>query len=429
MNILLISYYFPPFNTIGAIRAGKMAKYFHQMGHDVRVIAADHPYLAGELPKTLAVEIPSEKISYTEWFDLNKWTRAIYQKVFRKKNLSLTVHHEQVMKKQGAAQFITQAMRSLTNIPDAKIGWRKYAFNHAQEVLKNWKPDVVYASALPLTSIIVGSQIAKKYNIPFVAEFRDLWVYSHDYAYQSWRKKIDQLIEKKYLDNAQKIVTVSEALADTLKKAYQKDVRIVHNGYDPDDFRNHEVKKTKKLRLVYTGTLYYPFQNPKILFDALSQMNAEEIEVVFYTDESSKSYLVDEVQSYKLDQFVQIHDKVSHREAIQAQLSSDILIHFLWDDPTQSGIYSAKLLEYIGAERLVFAFGSTRNDIAEFIEDSGLGMYFSDSKNIVQALKSAIEKKKSNGSFVRPSSEELKVKFSRKTQAEHMISIFKELKK
>jgi hypothetical protein len=38
MRILLLSWYFPPGNTIGAIRVGKLARYLHAAGHDVRVI-------------------------------------------------------------------------------------------------------------------------------------------------------------------------------------------------------------------------------------------------------------------------------------------------------------------------------------------------------------------------------------------------------
>ena len=172
--------------------------------------------------------------------------------------------------------------------------------------------------------------------------------------------------------------------------------------------------------------MYFPFQNPKTLFEAIQSLTADEIDMHFYTDPSSKEYLVDEVQNYRLTDKVFIHPKISQKEAIQKQCEADILIHFLWEDSNQKGIYSAKLLEYIGAERPVFAIGA-KNDIGEFVENSGLGLTFSETKNLVQALKSALEKKKNGGKFESNVREEVKTKFSRKTQAEQMISIFNEV--
>ncbi len=428
MKILIVSYYFPPYNTIGAIRAGKMAKYFHQAGHDVRVISAEDPILEGPLPKTLAVEIPKDKIDYTKWFDLNKWSRSLYLKIFNKKNLPPTFHHKQFKKRRSPAQVLTQTLRSIVNIPDAKFGWVKYAVKKSNEVFKSWKPDIVYATALPLTSLIVGQQISKKNKLPFVAEFRDLWVFSHDYPFQIWRKKIDELVEKKVLSYASKIVTVSEPLAEILRNAYGKYVRVIYNGYDPDDFKpfSESHNLSRKLQLVYTGTLYFPFQDPKLLFEALMELPKNEIEVHFYTNETCKTYLEEEVKTFGLESVVILHDKVSHKEAIQKQCEADMLIHFLWDDPNQKGIFSAKLLEYIGARRPVFVMG-VKNDISDFVESSGLGMHFSESKNLVHALSSAKEKKKKKESFVTEVKPEIRNQFSRKVQAQEMIKIFEEV--
>lgn len=43
----------------------------------------------------------------------------------------------------------------------------------------NWKPDVILASAMPYTSLLVAAKLSRKYDIPFVAELRDLWVDNH----------------------------------------------------------------------------------------------------------------------------------------------------------------------------------------------------------------------------------------------------------
>ncbi len=40
MKILVVSWFFPPSSTMGALRTGKLAHYLGEHGHDVHVLAA-----------------------------------------------------------------------------------------------------------------------------------------------------------------------------------------------------------------------------------------------------------------------------------------------------------------------------------------------------------------------------------------------------
>src|SRR5438876_1165353 len=75
MHILILSYYFPPYNTIGAIRVGKFARYLTELGHTVDVVAANEPALE-QNDASLPVEIPAEHVKYTRWWDINGPPRA-----------------------------------------------------------------------------------------------------------------------------------------------------------------------------------------------------------------------------------------------------------------------------------------------------------------------------------------------------------------
>ena len=80
MRILLITWYFPPANTIAAVRLGRFAQHLLGQGHDVRVLCArDIPFL-----QTLAKHIPEERVERTRWRDVNalprlaaRWLRAL----------------------------------------------------------------------------------------------------------------------------------------------------------------------------------------------------------------------------------------------------------------------------------------------------------------------------------------------------------------
>jgi len=55
MKVLIVSFWFPPANVVGAIRVGKLARYLDRHGYDVRVLTAK---LGGD--QSLPLEIPRE---------------------------------------------------------------------------------------------------------------------------------------------------------------------------------------------------------------------------------------------------------------------------------------------------------------------------------------------------------------------------------
>src|SRR5262245_994482 len=73
LKVLFIAWYFPPSNTIAAVRLGKLAKFLCKAGHDIRILtAANVPYA-----QTLPVEIPSEWILRTSWIDINNASSCV----------------------------------------------------------------------------------------------------------------------------------------------------------------------------------------------------------------------------------------------------------------------------------------------------------------------------------------------------------------
>ncbi|MHA1571960.1 MAG: hypothetical protein ACTSWM_09070, partial [Alphaproteobacteria bacterium] len=73
MKLLLVSFFFPPYNAIGAVRISKLAKFLVDNGHEVRVLTA-----AGQdLPDTLPLEIPQAWITATPWWNVNHLPYAL----------------------------------------------------------------------------------------------------------------------------------------------------------------------------------------------------------------------------------------------------------------------------------------------------------------------------------------------------------------
>ena len=68
MKILLLTWHFPPVNTIAAVRLGKMARFFHQRNHRLRVLTAART--DGNI--SLKLELPADLVESARWIDIYK---------------------------------------------------------------------------------------------------------------------------------------------------------------------------------------------------------------------------------------------------------------------------------------------------------------------------------------------------------------------
>jgi hypothetical protein len=73
MKILLVSYFFAPANTMGALRLSRLATFLMRRGHDVRVLAAADP----GPPPTLDCDFPDERALRTAQLDINWLPRRL----------------------------------------------------------------------------------------------------------------------------------------------------------------------------------------------------------------------------------------------------------------------------------------------------------------------------------------------------------------
>ncbi|MCR8641082.1 glycosyltransferase [Paenibacillus sp. N1-5-1-14] len=388
MRILLISYFFPPYNTIGAVRTGKMAKYLTKMGHDVHVISANNQ----PLQRTLLLEIPEDRVTYTKWIDVNKPVQTLLggrDSIARQGYIP----PKGILRK--SFKMLGQAYKTLFNFPDGQIGWVPFAIREGSKRIKAWKPDVIYASAMPHSSLLVAKALSMKFGIPWVAEFRDLWVDYQYYHYGQIRRTMETWLERTTLSSAAGYVTVSEPLAETLRSKYDsKPTQVIMNGYDVDDYKAQYVSDQQDvLRIVYTGMVYEGKEDPSPLFQALNMLGdqSRHVRVEFYGRylESVKVLAM----KHGVEHLIQIHDPVTYQQSVQIQCQADILLLLLWNDRNEKGIYSGKLFEYIGARRPILAIGSQENVAADLVREQDVGESLQDAMEVAEVLLGWIEQK------------------------------------
>ena len=372
MRILIISYHFPPYNTIAAVRMGKMAKYLRQFGHDVRVVAGRSP----DVMPSLALEIPPEHVIYAG----------------RPDPRLPAVEHDGLPMPASTPRPGLFHLRAVS-LGNKSVGWAPFALAAVESLLPTWRPDIVYATFMPYNAFLVADRLAKKYHLPWVAEFRDLWVDNHyyqavRYRRKPWKRWYHAWLERRLLATPCGLVTVSAAWADTLRAKYALPIAVVRNGYDPVDFPDMPGGNTDAgLRLVYIGTIHDGRQDPTPLFQALAQLAPAErqVRVIFY--DSNRKVVMDAAHAAGVADCVEVRERISYRESLVAQRQADALLFLLWNDPAQRGFYSGKIFEYLGARRPVLAVGLGGDVAEELITSQQAGVICHDAAAVAAQLR------------------------------------------
>ncbi len=398
MRILIVSFLFPPYNAIGAVRVGKMAKYLIREGHDVRVLtAAKQPF-----PTTLPIEIDVDRVVYTPWLSLNRIPRQAFKAVFLRDAADIEVLGPEAASRTSKHLIaLGRVYRSLFNFPDEQLGWYPNAVRQGRSLISNWRPDVIFASAMPYTSLLVGARLGAIFGIPWVGELRDLWSQYNYKVSGPVRNAADRWLERRTLRRAAGLVTVSDPLADSLRADYEIPVCTILNGFDREDFLGvgEAPADSQELRIVYTGKIYEGKRDPSPLFQALCRMgsDAENIRVEFY---GAQLDLVPSLaQSYHVGHLVSAYPKISYMESLAKQRSADILLLLLWNDASEKGVFTGKLFEYIGTGRPILALGHEDNVAAQLIKNRNLGYVEQRPEEIEQILRRWLKTKEIDGAI------------------------------
>jgi Glycosyl transferase 4-like domain len=406
MKILLVSYFFAPANTMGALRTTRLASFLMQGGHEVRVLTADDP----AWPPTLDCDFPGDQVQRTAQVDINWLPRRLAMlrrgsgladpsacaAGGRSKGPGIAAPGLGARLLRGASALHTNAL----NWPDARAGWLPYAWRAGRKLVRSWHPDLIYASSPPPTGLLVGKLLAADRGIPWVAEFRDRWSDDPYYPRPAWRQAMEARLERRIVASASAVVTVSEPWAARYAKVYGKPTLVVVNGFEPDDYAGREsagAVHAQGLEIVYTGGIYPGRRDPSPLFRALASMpeGAGRVRVHFYG--TNPQHVLPLAAEAGVRDRVLVHPHVPRAEAVALQQCADVLLLMQWNDPREHGNLPGKLFEYLGARRPILGLGLESGVPATIIRTRAAGCFTNDPARIAAQLAAWLERKRRLG--------------------------------
>lgn len=388
-RVLIISYYYPPSPAVGAIRLNGIAKYLPEFGWEPLVLT----------PKSA---IPREIEKYPEVIEtecadiVQLWKKRLHLDSQRGKSSSdFQLGSQQLRYNQGWLRTSTYKLfHELACYPDSAIGWHDPTVNVGNKLLSTNKFDAILSSALPATTHLIANSIKKKFDIPWLADYRDLWTQSHYYPYSAIRRVFESQLEKKNMATANVITTVSEPLAEQLRKVFpHKPVFSILNGFSPDLMQERSEDLTTKFTITYTGSLYNGLRNPESLFQAIrnlidqKMLCLDDLEIRFFGPDSDKLLLNELIRSYGLLNIVNHYGQINRLEVLRRQQESQLLLLISRDHPDEVGVYTGKVFEYLAAQRPILSIGGPPGVVSELLENTKSGIHVTTVQELEQTLR------------------------------------------
>jgi glycosyltransferase involved in cell wall biosynthesis len=372
-KVLIISYFFDSATSAGGRRYRGLARFLPEFGWETVVLTASPPGLPDPEYKLVSTTRHESFTRARKMFHLDTGNTLMSQIAELKSKLGIG-------SKWSFLEYFMTAFGEVFAYPDLQKGWRKLAVESATDLLQHGDIKAIISAFPPATAHIIGSELKKKYKIPWIADYDDLWSQNYCYPYSPLRRRLDRRLEVKTIADADTLLTVSGPLAAELAELHQgKTTYGIASGFDPAILNRTPGKLTEKFTITYTGNIYPRRQSPELLFAALKELivggdiNPHDVEVRF---SGARLLWLDKLaKRYDLADIVKQYGMVPQRVAQEKQRESQLLLLLKWQDPEHPGVYTAKIFEYLAAGRPIMAVGGFDDVVSELLDETRAGSW------------------------------------------------------
>ncbi|MEK6676071.1 MAG: glycosyltransferase [Planctomycetota bacterium] len=266
--------------------------------------------------------------------------------------------------------------------PDDYGWWALGSLSHLREYLQKNPVDAIYSTFSPASNHWLAMLVKESTGLPWIADFRDLWVDDCRYKTRSreQRREHEQL-QCRILTSADVVVGVSEQQTEILSRSVPQEVHkflTVTNGYDPEDFEAVKAIRRapdERFVLAHVGR-FDKARTPAGLFQGLREFadrigaakDKVELRIIGHAS-------ADTLERLKTTEWpFQFRPYVSHREAIEEMVAADALLLPLPMGRNAETVIAAKLFEYLAAKRPILVVGPPDGACERIVRDSHAGI-------------------------------------------------------
>jgi glycosyltransferase involved in cell wall biosynthesis len=398
-NILIISLYYPPIESIASNRIYSFAKYLDKNKYNIYVHTLD------------------EGISFTN--DLKdvvvsrSKNNLFFKPIIFKKRSNKFIHYMKVIYNLSI-KFFNQ---------DIHKAWIDNSILNLKKLIEEKKIDIIISSFAPTASHSIALALKKEFpRIKWIADMRDEMSASpflSEKIKKSYRK-----LEKDIYEYANAITSVSKPILDEFEIMSKSDkifFREIRNGYDFEI----ETRKSKNkfFTISYIGN-FYGTLNPNNFLKSLSEL-IEENKISHFQIKFIGVKTHFKIPSNVL-KYLKIEKNIPHLEAIKAMKKSDVLL-LIHPNNGRKGVFTGKLFEYLATLNPIIALVDTNDVASKLIKECNMG-YTAEFDNI-EEIKSVILKVFNELSYLNERNINLNIikKHHRKEQVKRLEKLIEDL--
>jgi hypothetical protein len=381
-SVVMISYWFPPDGCAAVYRPLRFARHLPDAGWLPRIITADlDRYTCSRYDPELLSLVPSEiqvvRVGSRDlWQALQAWrARRNSEKPSVTPVATATrVQAAPASRIRSSLRKVVRKVEASCYHPDMVMGWIGPAVRETVELCSRHRPDVLWATAGPVSSFIVAERVSRSAGLPYVLDFRDSWTITYnefDDNRPRWASYLDRQRMYKLLRNAHAVVFRFATEAECYWRLYRgalkaERIHLIPNGYE-GPIEEFSAAKRERCHILYTGNVS-DYRHDTLLealrvLKELAPDQAKKLSILFVGEGSD--VLCERSGAMGLANLITARDAVANHEVTRMTRAADALL-ILGRPPTMRGhelLAGAKLFGYLNAGRPivgVLPFDETR---------------------------------------------------------------------
>lgn len=362
-TVLMLAYYFPPENAIGAARPARFTKYLSRLGFPIRVISQ------------WIVDSETDPPA-------NNHRPAVGQRAIIRPGKITSIRVPSPDMAHGPAHKISRLLHFLSEYAmpyDDRLAWVPFAYRAASLIVADDPNIVIVSSHPPFASHLTGLVLKLRHGRPWIADFRDPLA-SNPIRTSARAAVMDAFFQKLIFQYADVVIANTDAVRHIWNDHYPQwrhKIHLVWNGFDPEDaIIPRPISSRARRTIAHIGTIYGG-RTPWPLIESLDRL----INDGSISADSIQLRLLGPITNHCLDTSalpfqrllalgcLHIDNRMApHAEAREELLRADYLILLdIVGDAVPGMQLPAKIFDYIRACRPILAFTPENSVITRVI--------------------------------------------------------------
>jgi len=361
-KLLIVSYFFPPFGEVGAVRITKFTKYLLRLGWKIKVITVDEKYY-----KTLN----------TDWL------------------------------KEVKEAEILRSRRTKIKIPginEQGFYWLPFLFRTINGLLKKENFKISFWTGGPFYHWILAPYLKRRFGLKYILDFRDPWrlnPYRRPKSLFSYLARIlETIFEPLAIKEATYVINVTEEATELYKNfypAYREKFITIPNGFDPEDLQNIEPLSFSSFDIVYVGK-FSNFRNPIPFLKAFKKLlvdkKLEPKDVRFVWIGKKEKNVIKYIKKLELTDFVVMTGFKPYKEVLRYVKGAQLCLLITGNHPYEP---TTKIFDYMGLKKRILGITSVEGFVFKVLRKYPEGVICSNREGqIYEALSESWESKPIN---------------------------------